>query len=675
MRYILLIFALFILSYSNDTALSYAHLSDEEKSYLLKKSEIKMCIDPDWMPFEKIEEGMHIGMTADYFKIFSKKISIPIVLVPTKTWTESLEFAKDRKCDILSLAMSTADRTKYMNFTQAYLKAPLVIITQITKPFIDDPVSVISKPLGITKGYAFIEILKKKYPNINLVEFETLQDGLNAVRRGKIFAYIDNLISSGYSIQKEYIGELKVAGKFETTWQWSVGVRNDDSVLLSIFEKIISSVKSEEYRDVMNKWISVQYESKYDYELFLKVAAGMLLLIVMLALRHNTLKKYTIKLEEKEKELEQLSAAKSLFLANMSHEIRTPLNAILGFINLLKKESQGRSTSLEYIDIVENSSKTLLNIIEDILDFSKIESGKISINLVDFNLKDELGSITHLFDAKCSEKNITLSLIFEDNLPEAINSDAYRIKQVISNLLSNAIKFTQSDKNIYVRVGFKDNYLRVSVVDEGKGISSDKLTHIFLAFNQEDNSTTREFGGTGLGLSISSELVKLLGGELKVKSSIGVGSEFYFSIPAKIVKDVVHLNKGVEELSFSNEKILVVEDNRANQLFMKILLQEMNLTFDIANDGVEAVEMFKTNKYEVILMDENMPNLNGIGATKKIIKYEKENELMHTPIIALTANALKGDKEKFLNAGMDEYMTKPLERKVLTTKLLLFLKH
>jgi len=674
MRYLLFIFAFSILSYANDTVLSEPNFTDEEKSYLSKRTEIKMCIDPDWMPFEKIKDAKHIGMTAEYFTMFSKKINIPIVMVPTKTWTESLDFAKNRKCDIFSLAMKTADRSKYMNFTSPYLKAPLVIITQITKPFIDDPKSVISEPLGITKGYAFIEILKEQYPNIHLVEFETLHDGLDAVRRGKVFGYIDNLISSGYSIQKDYIGELKIAGKFEETWQWSVGIRNDEPVLLSIFEKAISSVKSEEYRQVMNRWISVQYQSKYDYDLFLKVALGMLLLIAFSFYRHYTLKKYTIRLEEKEKELKHLSSAKSLFLANMSHEIRTPLNAILGFIDLLKKECKGRSKSLEYINIVENSSKTLLNTIEDILDFSKIENGKITIDPIDFNLKDELEIITHLFDAKCSEKNINLLLTFKDNLPAVINSDPHRLKQVISNLLSNAIKFTQPDKKIEITISFKDDYLKVSVRDEGKGIAKDKLAHIFVAFNQEDNSTTREFAGTGLGLSISSELIKLLGGTLKVKSALDVGSEFYFEIPVKTTETVVTEKDMIDDINFNAEKILVVEDNKSNQLFMKIILQEMNLNFDIANDGIEAVDMFKSNKYDVILMDENMPNLNGIGATKQILEYERQNRLTHTPIIALTANALKDDRDKFLDAGMDEYITKPLDIQVLTKKLSMFLK-
>ena len=366
------------------------------------------------------------------------------------------------------------------------------------------------------------------------------------------------------------------------------------------------------------------------------------------------------------------SKAKSEFLANMSHEIRTPLNAILGFVELLKDEDKGRK-SLEFIEIIDNSSKVLLQVIEDILDFSKIESGKLNIDKIDFNLKDELGLISHLFQAKCSQKDIDLSIIFKDTLPTAINTDPLRVKQIISNLLSNAIKFTESHKSIIVTFSFKNAHLHVSVKDDGKGIAKDKLEHIFKPFSQEDSSTTRKYGGTGLGLAISNQLTQLLGGELKVKSTLGIGSEFYFYIPVDIVEDTKKIQKSREIVKFDGKKILLAEDNRANQLFMEVLLKKMGIEFDIAEDGEKAVKMFKESNYDAVLMDENMPNMNGIEATRQILEYEKLSNIKHTPIIALTANALKGDREKFLQAGMDEYLTKPLNKRKLSEVLNKFL--
>ena len=362
---------------------------------------------------------------------------------------------------------------------------------------------------------------------------------------------------------------------------------------------------------------------------------------------------------------------KSEFLANMSHEIRTPLNAILGFIQILKKENKG-TTSEKYIDIISESSDNLLQIIEDILDFSKIESGNLEIDKVDFNAKKEFELIIHLFEGKCSEKNISLMLELDENIPKYINSDPLRIKQILSNFLSNAIKFTGSNKNIIVKIKYEKDKLNISVKDQGKGIAKSKLSHVFEPFKQEDNSTTREHGGTGLGLSICKELTVLLGGKIGVDSKLGVGSEFYASIPVGVGKEETYDNIDNED-AYMEGDVLLVEDNKTNQYYMKIVLNDIGLNCDVANDGLEAIEMFKNNRYDIILMDENMPNMSGIDATINITTYEKENNITHTPIIALTANALKGDRERFLNAGMDEYISKPLDVKKLVNVLKKFI--
>ena len=362
-----------------------------------------------------------------------------------------------------------------------------------------------------------------------------------------------------------------------------------------------------------------------------------------------------------EEKAKSLNKSKSEFLANMSHEIRTPLNAIVGFMDLLKGTCKDNKEVLEYIKVMQSSSDSLLQIIEDILDFSKIESGKLNIDKIYFNPKEELRSVAHLFDARCSEKNITLIINVDNNMPDSIYSDPLRIKQIIANLLSNAIKFTEGGKKIEVDISYEDGYLKCSVKDEGKGIAKDKIEHIFEAFNQEDNSTTREYGGTGLGLTISSRLAKLLGGELKVESKLGKGSNFYFKIPAKPGERVEEKDQSSKDASFEGKKALLVEDNRANQMLMNIILKKLKVEFDIANNGKEAVELYKQNSYDFILMDENMPIMSGIEATKEILEYEKTNNLKHTPIIALTANAIKGDKERFLEAGMDEYLSKPVK--------------
>ena len=662
-------------NYYKKTVLS-DFLTPKEKEYLEAKKTIKMCIDPDWMPFEKIEDGKHIGMSADYISIFQKDIGYPIETIIAKDWSESLEFGKQRKCDIFSLIMPTNERRDYLNFTTPYMSVPLVIATNLNELFISDITNVSNKSIGIIKGYAYGEILRDKYPNMQLVDVENLKDGLEKVKRGDLFGFIGTLATVGYQIQKSYVGELKIAGKFEETWDLGIGTRNDEPILNNIFNRAINKLSAKQKQEILNRWVSVNYDKEVNYDTVFKWVGALVLVFVTIILvvlfsnrRLNqeiqNRKKIQKELQEAKESADKASNYKSEFLANMSHEIRTPLNAILGFIDLLKNEELNKR-SLEYINIIDSSSYSLLQIIEDILDFSKIESGKLDIDKIDFNSRAEFEVITHLFSAKCKEKNLNLSLIIDKNLPQTINTDPLRIKQIISNLLGNAIKFTPEGKNIEVSIEYANKLLRISVRDEGKGIEEDKLEHIFKSFSQEDSSTTREFGGTGLGLTISKELVRLLDGELKVRTKVGVGSEFYFYIPVGIGKDITTPEENSDNTSFDGKKVLLVEDNKANQMFIKVILKKLNLEFDIANDGLEAIEAFKNAKYDIILMDENMPNMSGIEATKEILSMQEQNNLEHTPIIALTANALKGDRERFLEAGMDEYLSKPVNMEQLS---------
>jgi len=380
-------------------------------------------------------------------------------------------------------------------------------------------------------------------------------------------------------------------------------------------------------------------------------------------------KKREDELKELKQKAEQAMMAKSRFLANMSHEIRTPLNAIIGFTDILKDDNLDSSKREHYIDIIEKSSSNLLNIINDILDFSKIETGKIVIEKIPFDLKDELSVSFDMFKSLTSAKNITLDIDISSDVPKYIISDPLRLKQVIINLLSNAVKFTKNGNSIFCNITYTDKNLKVVVKDQGIGISNDKLKSIFDPFSQAQDSTTRVYGGTGLGLTISNDIAKLLGSQdgLKVQSVLGKGSIFEFEIPINIATEVKKEKKISIDIKFPNKKILLVEDNETNQIFMKIVLNKLCIEFDIASDGVEAIDMFKQNRYDLILMDENMPNMNGIEATKKILEFEKETHAIHTPIVALTANAIKGDRERFLSVGMDEYLSKPVKKEQLAT--------
>lgn len=374
----------------------------------------------------------------------------------------------------------------------------------------------------------------------------------------------------------------------------------------------------------------------------------------------------------------QANKAKSLFLANMSHEIRTPLNAIMGFLEILiNKEND--SEKIKYLKIIDNSSKSLLNIINDVLDLSKIDSGKFTTESVHFNPTSELKQTIQLYLPSAVQKNIQLILNIDDDIPEKLHSDILRIKQVLNNLLSNAIKFSNEGGIVTLKAHYyyDKEILSISVSDNGIGIAQDTQDKVFNTFTQSDNSITRRYGGTGLGLSISKKIINILGGDIIIESEENVGSTFIFKIPMSVSTEKNVLSDNSEEdlndIQYDGQ-ILIAEDNKTNQLLIEIILKEKGIKTYTVNDGLEAVDIVKTNKFDLILMDENMPNLNGLAAMKKIREYEVKNSLTRTPIISLTANAIQGDRERFLKSGMNGYLSKPINTTALNRYLKKYLK-
>ncbi len=502
--------------------------------------------------------------------------------------------------------------------------------------------------------------------------------------------------------------------------------------------------------------------------------------------------------------IKEPSRAKDYFLANMSHEIRTPLNGIIGFTNILK-ETELKDDQREFLNIIEESSNNLINIVNDILDFSKVSSGKVEFEHIPFNLMEKFEATVDSYSAKASQKNINLELFIDPTLPIEVIGDSTKISQVIINLLSNAIKFTGKGGNISTKIekiSQTDDIVTIkfSVKDSGIGISAKQQNKIFDAFSQADASTSRRFGGTGLGLSISSKFVSLMGGKLDVESQENDGATFFFSLNMPISKGIKEREKpnlkhlkviyivlddnrvdknlkryleymGIELNAYNYKKILedrveadiifidhqyikdekiieaiskidiksvllttaeiescncnikdnfikviykpinysktlravelvnsnnntsllkerisrvddkeinrafrnidalVVEDNIINQKLIKKILNNFGIKVTIASNGLEALNLYKKNSYNIIFMDIQMPIMCGIEATGEILKYEKENNQKHTPIVALTANVITGDKERYLASGMDRYLKKPIDINELTTIL------
>ncbi len=307
MKIMILFLAFFVMGLAKTSSENSNDFS-EYQEYLNKKKTITMCVDPNWMPYEKIEKGKHIGMAADFMAIFQNKFGIPIVLVPTQTWEESLLFAQERKCDIFSLAMSTPSRLEYMNFTKPYMSFPLVVATKLDTLFIPNVEDIINtQTLGIVKGYAFAELLKRKFPHNRLVEVENIQEGLKKVANAELFGFVGTLATVGYELQKKYIGELKIAGKFDETWELGIGVRNDDLILFDIFEKAIAQLTPQESQAIFNQWISVAYDKKTDYDLAIKIAVVLLIIMALVIHRNRNLQQYNQKVKKQALQLEVIN--------------------------------------------------------------------------------------------------------------------------------------------------------------------------------------------------------------------------------------------------------------------------------------------------------------------------------------------------------------------------------
>ena len=405
-----------------------------------------------------------------------------------------------------------------------------------------------------------------------------------------------------------------------------------------------------------------------------KIAMELSEAIVFAELATGIAEEAKLKAEAAQKIAEDAVKAKQQFLSNMSHEIRTPMNAIIGFTKVVLK-TELTLRQIEYLNAIKTSGDALIVLINDILDLAKVDAGKMIFEQTPFKMERSIAAMLHLFETKIQEKNLILIKKYDERIPKVLLGDPVRLHQIILNLVSNAVKFTKAGK-ITVSVSLLSEQehqvvIEFAVNDTGIGIGDDKMAGIFENFQQATSETSRLFGGTGLGLAIVKQLVEAQGGTITLKSIIEEGSNFSFQLAFKKTNELMEPELATVRISkeLKNINVLVVEDMALNQLLMRTLLDDFGFNCDIAANGKIGIEKLKANSYDLILMDLQMPEMNGFEATEYIRKEMK----LSIPIIALTADVTTADLAKCKAVGMDDYISKPVDERLLHSKIVLLL--
>ncbi len=510
-------------------------------------------------------------------------------------------------------------------------------------------------------------------------------------------------IGDDYKLNKEFRGLMSTYQKFETNVRETMKMRKSEAsdIEEEVEEQLLADVNHfgalkekivdldgdiTQLRDELNA--SLRHIVKWTglVEVVFTLCLAFFVAFIMIKQLKKLTFEYRRLLDENTHamhKLEESSKTKDLFLANMSHEIRTPLGAILGFAELLQKDDKLNSESQSHVAFIRRNSEHLLSMVDDLFDLSRLEADKLDLSYGEFHLGQFINDLQNYFSSRLHDKRMELDIRLDTRVPEKIKTDVVRLKQVMSNLLGNAIKFSPEKSKVRLVVSFASGRLQFDVIDQGIGINPEAQHVIFDAFTQADEQHTRNFGGAGLGLSISKKLVELLGGDLTlVSSQVNVGSHFRLTIPCQSADRVYvsadelmsfgqseSVNEAQalaesETFDFTGKRILLAEDSKENQILFKIFIETSHAELSIVDNGSEAVRKALSEDFDLILMDIQMPGLDGYEAVKILrgSQYDKK-------VLALTAHTMKGEKEKCFAAGFDDYLSKPIGQKTLLKKI------
>jgi two-component system sensor histidine kinase EvgS len=655
-------------------------LNETEKDWLKQHDNLIVGISPNAPPYQFVnDQGEICGIFIDFLSIIESRLNYKFRKVYESDFSKLLASTKDGTVDLLLEVQKTDERLQYLNFTPLLTSHNHVIVVRKSQQGISTVDDLKDKEIAVVSKYAVQEYLTQNYPDFNLLPLIDDVNCLRAVSTGHVDAFICQQAVATYYIENEGISNLKISGEIKYKNDLAIASRKDLDVLNAILLKAVNSISKNEKQKVYNNWLSYTVKPYYlEPRFWLAIVFTILLVLAFVSLFNIVLQKRvktrTIELNIASEKARESDRLKSAFLANMSHEIRTPMNGILGFAELLKEPGLTGEEQQKYIAIIGKSGERMLNIINNIIDISKIEAGQVIMNIQDTDLHAMSDFLFNFFKPEMEKKG----LAFYCNVPpendhRIIKTDKEKLYAILTNLLKNAIKYTPKGTiefgyNVVGTTGRLPQQTGLSTIqfyvkDTGIGIPKDRQHAIFDRFVQADIEDTKAMQGAGIGLAISKAYAGLLGGNIRVESQHQQGSTFWLTIPLKNGAD----NKPASGVADNPVKkspplhndltILIAEDEASSDLFLtKILTTECKQIVHAAT-GTEAVDACRKNPaIGLVLMDIKMPLMNGYEATRIIRSFNK-----NVVIIAQTAYALSGDREKALAAGCNDYIAKPIK--------------
>jgi len=665
---------------SQPVATSNLNLTTEEWDWIVKNPKVRVAIDSNWRPIAYLSNGRAHGLTSSYLKTISHKSGLGFELVSVSGGDDIANKLTNSQIDILPATLRSlviGEIAQSVDFTRPYYVGGSVVISRDNGKAIFSLEDLNGKSVAVKNGSGYQVVLEKKYPDIQLIKTNTVEETLTAVLQNKADVALGFDAAMLPFLRRKYASVLYVSGVISTLpGDLAMGVHKDLPLLHSIINKSLASITAKESDNLDAEWLSgIDYGMPsvdvmlHFYGTQLSMILGAILIITIFAYRAHVDRRRATQSER----------TKSMFLAVMSHEIRSPMHAVLASIELLQGTGLNKQQK-KLSDLASSGARTLLRLLDEVLDISKLQAGQLELDLASEDIVEVVRRTLDLQQINAQAKGISLVLEKKADFSSHLLIDASRVTQIMHNLVSNAIKFTnRGGVTVSMDLGCPDDSnkesssnvsktIQVIVRDTGVGIELEQQAKLFRPYAQADKSTSRLFGGTGLGLVICRELVTLMNGTISIESKVGIGTTVIVQWPVSLtttsntLRDhpLVRVTSMPPNINTQQPNILLVEDTAVNAAVIVAQLNELGCRADRAENGEEAIDLLTDNRYDLILMDCDLPQINGYDTTRKWRTIEANKKLKPIPILALSASVEFGHTERCFESGMDGTLKKPI---------------